>query len=72
MMAKKAELFNDIAIEQQILLVKSPAEAKKLGRKVKNFDPIKWDEEKFNIVVEGNFYKFSQHAELKDFLLNTN
>jgi ribA/ribD-fused uncharacterized protein len=72
MMAKKAELFGDNDILSKILNAKSPAEAKKLGRLVKNFDPKTWDENKFEFVVEGNFHKFSQHDNLKEFLLNTN
>lgn len=71
MMAKKAELFNDLEMLEAIIAVKSPAEAKALGRNVKNFDATVWDEKRYEIVVEGNFHKFSQNEELKDFLLNT-
>lgn len=71
MMAQKAELFGDAEIKQLILNAKSPGEAKKLGRKVKNFDPAKWDDEKFAIVTNGNLHKFQQHPALKDFLLKT-
>ncbi|WP_298509623.1 NADAR family protein [uncultured Kordia sp.] len=71
MMAEKATLFNDEASRQKILLVNHPHDAKKLGRQVKNFDPVIWDEHKFNIVVQGNYHKFSQHEQLKQFLLNT-
>ena len=72
MMAKKAELFGDKEMIQKIILAKSPAEAKKLGRKVKNFDPKIWGENCFDIVCEGNYHKFSQHPDLNEFLLNTN
>ena len=71
MMAKKAELFEDEEMLGKILAAKSPAEAKKLGRKVRGFDPKVWGENCFDIVCEGNFYKFSQHPDLKVFLLNT-
>jgi ribA/ribD-fused uncharacterized protein len=71
MMAKKAEKFNDIEIKQHILESETPAIAKKLGRKVKNFDDEKWSKACFDIVVEGNINKFSQRAELRRFLLNT-
>ncbi|MFT5913879.1 MAG: putative NAD-dependent protein-ADP-ribosyltransferase YbiA (DUF1768 family), partial [Bacteroidia bacterium] len=37
-MAKKAELFEDSEILEKVIQSKTPAEAKKLGRKVKNFD----------------------------------
>src|SRR6187551_1749647 len=71
MMAKKAELFNDIEITQQILESETPAIAKELGRKVKNFDNEQWSKACFEIVVEGNINKFSQRDELRKFLLNT-
>ncbi|QGK76481.1 NADAR family protein [Flavobacterium sp. SLB02] len=72
MMAKKAELFKDDKILEKILLAKSPAEAKKFGREVKNYNETLWLAARFNIVKEGNFHKFSQNPELKTFLLNTN
>lgn len=71
MMAKKAELFEDREMLEKILAAESPAEAKKLGRNVNNFDQKIWAENSFDIVCEGNFHKFSQHEELKEFLLNT-
>lgn len=71
MMAEKARVFNDEEIRKKILTVHHPQEAKQLGRKVKNFDPTVWDEQKFNIVVKGNYHKFSQHEDLQQFLLNT-
>ena len=70
MMARKAELFGDLDMLNQILMTKSPAQAKKLGRKVKNFDPKKWDEEKFTIVKNGNLLKFKQNPALLEFLMN--
>ena len=71
MMAEKARLFGDEEILQKILACHSPAEAKKLGRKVKNYQDEIWLENRFEIVKRGNFYKFSQNESLKDFLLTT-
>lgn len=71
MMAKKALLFKDQEAFEKILLAKSPAAAKKLGRTVRNFDPVVWDEEKLNIVVEGNRLKFSQDQAMKGYLIGT-
>jgi hypothetical protein len=71
MMAKKARLFGDRETEDKILQANTPAEAKKFGRLVKNFDLDVWDRHKFEIVVQGNFHKFSSHPELKKFLTGT-
>jgi ribA/ribD-fused uncharacterized protein len=71
MMVAKAKLFGDLEILEKMLTTSSPADVKKLGRKVKNFEPILWETHKYNIVVEGNLHKFSQHPVLKRFLLNT-
>lgn len=70
MMAEKARLFNDNQTLEEILKAKTPAEAKKLGRKVKDFNEKKWLENRFKIVVEGNYHKFSD-PEYKVFLLGT-
>ena len=67
MMAQKAILFNDTEILQSILKAKSPAEAKKLGRKVRNFDEEKWVASRYEAVIDGNYQKFNQHPDLKAF-----
>ena len=72
MMAKKALLFDDQEIFDKIIEVKSPSEAKKLGREVKNYNDETWLKKRFQIVKEGNFHKFCQKENLLEFLLNTN
>lgn len=71
MMAGKARLFKDEEILQKILNATHPNDAKKLGRKVKNFTPELWNEHKFAIVLEANYAKFSQNETLKEYLVNT-
>lgn len=71
MMAGKARLFNDHEILEQMIQSETPDRVKKLGRKVKNFDPQLWDEHKYEIVKRGNLLKFSQNEALKAFLLST-
>lgn len=71
MMAQKAKVFEDEAMYQKIIEAKSPAEAKKLGRKVKNFDFDTWEKVRYEIVKEGNLHKFGQSRKLKEYLLNT-
>ncbi len=70
MMAGKAQLF-DPDMVSKIVAANSPAEAKKLGRKIKNFDSFIWNEHKYEIVKEGNIHKFSQNESFREFLLNT-
>ncbi len=71
MMAEKARLFGDEALLSSIINAKHPSEAKKLGRKVKGFDEETWQQERFSIVVRGNYAKFTQNSDLHAFLLNT-
>ena len=71
MMVQKAELFGDLKIRPQILAAATPGAAKALGRKVKDFDEVRWIDERFAIVCRANRAKFSQHADLGRFLLHT-
>ncbi|WP_375435230.1 NADAR family protein [uncultured Hymenobacter sp.] len=71
MMAEKARLFGDDATRLAILKATHPNEAKKLGRTVQNFDESIWDAARFDIVVQGNVAKFSQHPALREFLRQT-
>ena len=71
MMAQKARLFEDEEFFRRIMAAKHPGECKKLGKQVRNFDGGTWDKEKSAIVARGNYYKFSQNPEMKEFLLAT-
>jgi len=71
MMAEKARLFNDIICLEEIIACEHPMDAKQWGRKVKNFDPDLWNQHKYEMVKQGNMHKFSQHPDLKEFLLGT-
>lgn len=71
MMAEKAKLFKADEIYAEILKARSPGKAKALGRQIENFDSGVWDANKYDIVVQGNFHKFSQHNDLGIFLKNT-
>ena len=71
MMASKARLFGDEAVLEAILNSEHPGDAKKLGRKVRDFDQATWEAHRFEIVVTGNVAKFGQNPGLHNFLLNT-
>jgi ribA/ribD-fused uncharacterized protein len=71
MMYKKAMLFGDHETAKKILETENPKTQKRLGREVKNFIPAVWDENKYLIVLRGNFLKFTQHTELKERLIAT-
>lgn len=71
MMAEKARLFKDTEILEEIIRARTAAEAKKLGRKVRNFENALWNEKREEIVIKGNYFKFTQNENLKDFLLKT-
>ena len=71
MMYKKAQLFSDLEIAQKILKESNPSNQQKMGREIKNFDPIIWDNHKIGIVLYGNYLKFTQHKDLKERLLAT-
>ncbi|MDF2191057.1 NADAR family protein [Paraflavitalea sp. CAU 1676] len=71
MMAHKALLFGDREAFEEVISCIKPAVAKEIGRKVRNFDDATWKEKRYAIVVEGSYHKFSQHEELRQFLLYT-
>ncbi|MFF4042107.1 NADAR family protein [Streptomyces sp. NPDC001816] len=71
MMAGKARLFGDAEAERRVLAAGHPAEAKKAGRLVRDFDEAIWERERFRIVVEGSVHKFGSDEDLRAFLLNT-
>ena len=58
-MYRKAMLFNDKAIANEIMAAKTPKKQKALGRKVREFDNEICIEHREQIVEDGNWYKFS-------------
>lgn len=71
MMAGKARLFGDTEAAEQAVAAKSPAQAKKVGRLVRDFDGTLWERERYRLVVAGSVHKFGQNPELGGFLLGT-
>lgn len=71
MMWAKANLFGDTEMAQKILKSTSPKEHKAFGRKVKNFDPKIWDQNKEKIVLKALQAKFGQNPHLMNILQKT-
>ena len=67
----KAITFGDEETANKILKRgHNPRTAKALGREVKNYDDEKWNEIRYKVMVDANYYKYSQNEELKELLLN--
>lgn len=71
MMYKKAILFNDDEIAQQILATSNVGKIKALGRSVKNYDDIIWNGLRQITVYKGLLEKFRQNDDLRKKLLDT-
>ena len=71
MMAEKARLFGDNEALKAILQAKDPKEHQAIGRRVHDFDQIRWDNAKEEIVKRGNEAKFGQNEHLLKLLLAT-
>jgi hypothetical protein len=70
MMYNKALLFGDLDIAKKIIKTSDPKTIKKLGRKVCFYDQETWDENKKDIIKEGNMLKFGQNNNLLKLLLS--
>ena len=67
----EGQLFGDEEIRKEVLACSDPRQIKALGRKVRGFDQKVWDKFKYAIVLNGNWCKFSQNRDLREFLLST-
>lgn len=65
MMLGKALLFGDLEIAELIKQEMDPKRHKALGRRVRNFNPIVWEKYRNDIVILGNYLKFTQNLDLK-------
>ena len=69
MMHKKSLLFNDLEIAEKIMSTENPKEIKDLGRKVRNFNGVIWDNVKYDVVLSGLISRFKQDNAAKEELL---
>lgn len=70
-MASKAAYFKDSATLSKIMRAMTPREAKKLGREVKDFDQAKWDEVKYEIMLDSLALKAALDKSFVSALLDT-
>jgi ribA/ribD-fused uncharacterized protein len=71
MMEQKALFFGDKESANMIMEAVSPRDQKAFGRRIKPFDPEKWMDVCYAIVLRGNISKFSQNSKLLKVLLET-
>ena len=71
MMAEKARLFGDAAMEKRIMGTSSPRAQRKLGRRVVGFQDSLWIEKRCDIVFKGNVAKFTQNEDFFTRLMET-
>lgn len=71
MMWSKASLFGDTDRAKAVLSVRSPAQAKTIGRQVEGFDETVWVDNRWRIVVEASVAKFGSDSALRDYLVGT-
>jgi len=71
MMAEKARLFGDTAVEAKVMATLDPAEQKALGRGIQGYDDAKWAEVRYQQVLRGVVEKYRQNPDLRAKLLAT-
>jgi ribA/ribD-fused uncharacterized protein len=71
MMAMKALLFNDADALDIIMNTSNPKIQKATGRTVRGFQKAIWDQNAKLYVYRANLAKFTQNADLRDWLVKT-
>lgn len=69
-MYEKAMFFGDYEIANLILNNDNPAECRRLGRHVHNYDDKKWESVRYGIFYKYNFLKYTQDKKLQKMLLD--
>lgn len=67
----KAKTFGDDEIAERIINEgKDPKVAKALGREVKNYDDKVWNEIRYQVMLDANYFKFTKCPKLQETLLD--
>lgn len=69
-MYAKAVYFRDQTAVRHIMLAETPAEAKRIGRLVRNFDQEVWNDVSYQIMLDINTEKYTNSV-LREVLLHT-
>lgn len=70
MMACKAALHDDVPTLEKILAEPNPGEQKALGRTVANWNEELYKTHRLRVVEVGNYEKFTQNEELKEWMIS--
>ncbi len=70
-MYHKAMFFGDTVTANKILNTSDPMQAKTLGREVKGYINITWDNVRFDVMYQANEYKYNQNLDLAILLKET-
>lgn len=71
MMAQKALVFGDMRIHDLVMYSNDPRSQKALGRKIEGYSDEIWHQTAQLVVYRGNLAKFTQHPDLKQWLMET-
>lgn len=71
MMYHKAKLFNDVDIMEKIINEKNPRILKEYGRQVSNYIEEVWVHAREEVVILGNYYKFTQNDKILKELMSS-
>ena len=71
MMYRKAMLMGDVVTARKILGTDDVRKVKQLGRMVKPYDDRVWSANRYPIMIEGLYCKFTQSADLYKALIST-
>jgi ribA/ribD-fused uncharacterized protein len=71
MMIQKAKFFGDRRALSDLLSGTDNLEIANRGRNIEGFEAEMWDKVKYDIVLQGNLHKFSQHKSLRAYISDT-
>ena len=70
-MFMKALTFQDFEMTRAILQATTPQKAKRLGRSVKGYKDDEWARVRYDIMLRGNYLKYTRNKDCYAFLMNS-